>query len=286
MAGHAAQDDFLSVDEIAHVVADHDGAETDQVRRHVEQNVVRVEQLHRQIVEVGKFRRPQLRRGHHGREQHIGHAGGHGIGEGAAQLDIVGAGHAGNENAVVGDATEKDIDVDLPAGLRIHRQPVNIGLRLGHQIDRPENAAEIPIIPLPLRLVDGSIGRPLADDHVQSVCVCAGHDVRRDVIAEFIKTALMHRAGGMAVDDGRRVSQHAFKDQKNPLAGPAGRHRENDVGIKAHGRGCGAVPIAIGAKAFRLPAGRHRDGGQDIVAATAAGHVKRPRHGVILVRAG
>ena len=45
------------------------------------------------------------------------------------------------------------------------------------------------------------------------------------------------------------------------------------------------VAIHIRTKTLGLPAGRHGNGGQDIVAAPAARHVKLPRNGVILVRA-
>ena len=128
--------------------------------------------------------------------------------------------------------------------------------RRGGEVDRAEDAAEVPPVGAALGAVDRVVGRLLVDGHLELVGGAVFQEPG-DIIREAVETALVHGTGGLAVDAHVRVGHHALEDDAHVAAPPGGRDLEVvavlAVFVDGSDAETGRKAVGVLAEALQLP---------------------------------
>ena len=165
--------------------------------------------------------------------------------------------------------------------LGVDGHAVDGGRRHGFQINGPVDAAVVPVIAAAFGGVDGGVGRVVIDGHLQQIV--AGLQQPGDVVFEAVIPALVHGAGGLAVDAHAGVGHDAFEDDEDLLARPVCGRGESAL-VMALDLGPGVLVVAavgVDAEALEFPVGGDADGGPFIGVSTGGAH-EVPLDGVAL----
>ena len=151
----------------------------------------------------------------------------------------------------------------------------------GFQPDRPEDPPEYPVVSIPLRPVDRSIGRHLADGNFQQVDIPEFQHAG-DVIAETVEGPLVDLPGRVAVDLHFGIGHRPLKDDLYLFPLPGGRNPEGmavepflvgEAEFPAVGTVVAAVVVLP--ESLLFPVGGYFDGGP-VAAVAPRGAVKLP----------
>ena len=274
----ALEHDAAAVD-IDAVAGPHlDGAEAEAHR-----DAVQAVQRDLDLVEVRRLGGPQQRLGDGRPQRRPGRPGRDRDRERSADRGAVQLAQLTRDPARGGEPGEEDVGGEGAVGPRVDGDPVDPRGRDRLEIDRAEQAAEVPEVAAPLGVVDRRVRRLLADRDLEQVGLAEPHQCG-DVVAEPVEAALVPRAGRDAVDPHLGVGHRGLEDQEHPAARPGGRGREA-VAVAAlllrHQR----AAVVVGAESVQLPVRRGRDRAPH-PAAAAAGHLEVPVDGVVGVGAG
>ena len=152
-----------------------------------------------------------------------------------------------------GLARQCHIRSEHAVGSGVDGNALNVLLRHGFQIDGPINAAIVPIITAPLGVVNRRVGGLVVHGDFQQIF--AGTQQRGDVVFEAVVAALVHGAGGLAVDAYLGVGHYALKHNEDMFVGPADWGCEDALVASLHLRpGFEFVAtVGVNAKALQLP---------------------------------
>ena len=182
-------------------------------------------QLHRQPIAVGGLRAP----GPHARERSLqvdlGLAGRRGRRHRRAHRQQVLVEDAGGDLRALGRIAPEHVHGQRAVRPRVDREAIDRLRRRGLQRDGPEDAAERPVVRLPLRLVHGGVRGFLGDGHLELVRR-ADRDEIGDVVFEAIEGALVSRPRAAAVHGDGGVRHRSLEHDRDPLPCPGRRHVE------------------------------------------------------------